>query len=365
MNSYNYAQAKATAAAADAADTLAADAAIRAARSVIHEEKKSASLFQSEKYAPSNDDHGNNCDDLNNLDVSSTGSIPLSSPSIDGDKLWTCRHCRHVHSKFKFRCDNCTSYNMANPPPGTEHDDKSSEKDESLWICSKCEHKETRSISKCSNCKGWRDGKRPKKSEANEDRPTKVRISRVNKQNSPYSDSTSTSEEFEFSMHSDKDPIALKSSECVQKKSAPHLSVRSKKDLKPLFEINDKVYAPWWEDQECNTEPSWYAAVITNYTTIAHSKYGPTRRYDVVYDDDDDETTDIEESFIFSREDYILTTSGKMWVGVENVLDDKSDDEWAKIVGWYDAVIGKITFFACSRKSVPYRHFTFLFFNLC
>lgn len=171
-----------------------------------------------------------------------------------------------------------------------------------------------------------------------------------------YSDNTASDEEFEFSMPIDNEPIALKSLECTEK-NAPRLSVRSKKDLKPLFKINDKVYAPYWEDEECKTRPSWYPAVITDYTTTSrHGKYGKTRSYDVMYDDGD-EATDIEDSFFFSREDYILTLSGKKWVGVTNVLDDKSNDEWAKIVGWYDAVIGEFVLFTCSRKSGIVQHF--------
>ena len=75
-------------------------------------------------------------------------------------------------------------------------------------------------------------------------------------------------------------------------------------------------------------------------------RYGPVRTYDVIYDDDGDEVTEIEESFVFGYEDYLLTLSGKEWVGVVNVLEEGCEDSWGEIVGWYNANIGELVLVA-------------------
>lgn len=61
--------------------------------------------------------------------------------------------------------------------------------------------------------------------------------------------------------------------------------------------------------------------------------------------DDGDDLDDIEEFYVFLKEEYLLSmrkldgNSESEWIGVKNVLDRKSIDKWAKIVGWYVASI--------------------------
>ena len=371
MIGYNHAKAKAAAAAIDKADELAVEAAIQSAKSKAnHTETKG---FQNEKYLRKISNDNNECSIMSDSDAFSTGSTPISkdssavedSPAVGGIQIeatedaWTCSHCKHFHPTFKFRCGNCTRYNMMRDETVDENidlidgktsrvshhnhsgkdvtndDEKKSrlfdesnnnssfdgDQELSRWKCPKCKHIETTSSMRCSNCKEEKSGNMPTKElEANKE--------------------TEDSEEFEFTMSQDEE-ITTSKKPIVAKKKTPPLSIASKKNLKPLFEINDQVYAPWWEDDEHLSDPSWYAGVITNYITISSSKYGPVRQYDVIFVDDDEEMIDIEDSFIFSREDYLLTTSGKEWIGVETKFDKDAGDPWAEIVGWYDALIGE------------------------
>jgi hypothetical protein len=372
---YNFVQAQAVAAAADAADAVAVEVAILAANSMTDGQTKTMDLFQNDDKdsKSSREYHRKITNDAEDNSVSNSGTFSTGSPMSNSsseesiqiktaqtpveEAAWTCSYCQHVHSTFKFRCANCTGYNMgsggrASASSNTEsphisddnfdhsEDDSSLEDEvEPSWDCGRCKHREEQSLSRCSNCKGWRDGKRPKADSGSKaDQFIKAHSKDENggmKHTSPSSD-----DEFEFSMPKDEASVHLKSSKAA-KKLPPHLSSTPKKDLKPLFEINDRVFAPWWEDVRRKSQPSWYAGVITNYLTIGHSPYGPVRQYDVLFDDDGEELADIEDSFVFSREDYLLSTSDKEWIGVKNVLDDQSGDSWAEVVGWYEATIGE------------------------
>ena len=62
--------------------------------------------------------------------------------------------------------------------------------------------------------------------------------------------------------------------------------------------------------------------------------------------DDGDKIDDLEDAYIFNKEDYLLTMrtfnsegKAKKWIGVRNVVDQESSDLWANLVGWYTADI--------------------------
>ena len=60
--------------------------------------------------------------------------------------------------------------------------------------------------------------------------------------------------------------------------------------------------------------------------------------------DDGDVIDNLEDAYIFNKEDYLLTirldkSEKKEWIGVRNVVDEESSDMWAKSVGWYVADI--------------------------
>lgn len=115
--------------------------------------------------------------------------------------------------------------------------------------------------------------------------------------------------------------------------------------LKPLLEESDEVYAAFWPDLQRNEQPSWYPGVVTSYTTDDNDDgYGSTRFYNVSFDDGDT-LDDIEDLFVFHREEYELISANmkrghnNTWIGVKNVLDKKSQCRWANTVGWYVATI--------------------------
>lgn len=127
---------------------------------------------------------------------------------------------------------------------------------------------------------------------------------------------------------------------------------------KPLFEVNDKVFAPWWPDAKRKSQPTWFPGVITHYDISGSSgKYGATRYYTVCFDEDKSESKGVVDACVFSREDYILSTSIQDgsndkhgWIGVNNVLDEKSSDTWASTVGWYEVSIGEFSMFSHSSS---------------
>lgn len=112
--------------------------------------------------------------------------------------------------------------------------------------------------------------------------------------------------------------------------------------LKPRFRVGDQVYAAWWPS---DTSPaSWYAGTVKSFCDVECNgnensiTYGPLRFYDVAFDDGD-EQDDILDAFVFDRSDYLLTLRHQTWLGVKNVVDENSEDDWARVVGWYNAVI--------------------------
>jgi hypothetical protein len=144
--------------------------------------------------------------------------------------------------------------------------------------------------------------------------------------------------------------FAVKGTPDAPTRQSTRLRSLAKKELKPLFEVNDQVYAPWRPHRKA--QPAWYPGIITEYKVVkTDGEYGPVHSYRVVFDEDNDEIEGIGEEFVFSREDYLLSISsadgnnGKAeWIGVKNVVDEKSSDTWAKVVGWYDACIGEFAF---------------------
>ena len=66
-------------------------------------------------------------------------------------------------------------------------------------------------------------------------------------------------------------------------------AIFSKRNLKPVLKVGDKVYAAWWEDEESrrtNSRSSWYEGRITAVKEVDKGDtYGPVRFYDIEYDD--------------------------------------------------------------------------------
>ena len=61
--------------------------------------------------------------------------------------------------------------------------------------------------------------------------------------------------------------------------------------------------------------------------------------------DDGDQLDGVSDAFVFPKFDYLLDTKSleKQWMGVRNVTDKRSNDNWARLVGYHEATIdGKV-----------------------
>lgn len=109
-----------------------------------------------------------------------------------------------------------------------------------------------------------------------------------------------------------------------------------RRNLKPVLEVGEEVYSAWWPDEERSDQPMWYPGTIQARRDVesgdGSSVYGPTYYYDVTFDDGD-EVSSVEDRHVFRKVDYEL--SKFKLIGVENVVDKKSTDEWARTVGWF------------------------------
>ena len=126
----------------------------------------------------------------------------------------------------------------------------------------------------------------------------------------------------------------------------------SKTELKPILQVGDEVYSAWWptpEKRKNNTDVSWYEGRIKSVRRkVIHNsgnEYGATYLYDIYYDDGD-ELDGVEDAFVFAKYDYLLEekNQNKKWLGVKNVMDPKSKDMWAELVGWHEATIDGNTY---------------------
>ena len=159
------------------------------------------------------------------------------------------------------------------------------------------------------------------------------------------SESDDESEQPSSSSEEDDEPIRKKKKVSASSKSNTSTKAKySRRHLKPLFEKGDKVSSAWWKEKRSG-EPQWYPGSIKSYTEEeTNSPYGPTRYYDIDFDDGD-ELYHVEDYFVFPEVDYILQQKNDFkpnWIGVKNVRDKsvKKDKSWASVVGWYVATLG-------------------------
>lgn len=106
---------------------------------------------------------------------------------------------------------------------------------------------------------------------------------------------------------------------------------------KPVFVKGEKVYALWSGGTD-----KWYSGRIwdINILPMSDKGYGPAKTFDVIYDDGEIESG-IKEIYVMKKVDYELciTREDKEWVGVTNVTEKDSEDEYARTVGWYEVHI--------------------------
>lgn len=113
--------------------------------------------------------------------------------------------------------------------------------------------------------------------------------------------------------------------------------------------VGEAVYAPWWDisrtekrHRSGSNVDGWFPGMVSSYKEVdIDSPYGPIRYYDILFDDGDEEK-ELEDYWVWSKEDYSLDTQDdglKNWMGVTNVVDSKAVDKWARITGWWAAKI--------------------------
>ena len=120
--------------------------------------------------------------------------------------------------------------------------------------------------------------------------------------------------------------------------------------LSNIIKVGEEVFAAWWDSylplkDHDGTHASWFPGRVTSYKEIdIDSPYGPTRIYNVLFDDGDVSNDVLNDYFVFSKEDYLLSTRNdgvSSWTGVRNETDPRAakEDKWPRIVGWYVATI--------------------------
>ena len=106
---------------------------------------------------------------------------------------------------------------------------------------------------------------------------------------------------------------------------------------KPVYKVGQNVYAPYTQ----NGGKQWYLGHITKrIKTDQTTEWGTTWKYNVTFDDGDKESG-IEEEFVFETEEYLLNASDYLQNEntIQNIVDTKSSDNWAREVGWYEVSI--------------------------
>jgi len=104
--------------------------------------------------------------------------------------------------------------------------------------------------------------------------------------------------------------------------------------LKPFFDVGTAVYGPWWQGERQIFCDTWYPGKVASYKEYpSSSPYGPRRKYTIHYDDGD-KLEDVEDHYVFSKEDYLVLF--RKGVGYRCELDTRyAGDLWASLVGYY------------------------------
>ena len=104
-----------------------------------------------------------------------------------------------------------------------------------------------------------------------------------------------------------------------------------------IYNVGDEVRAAWFDDEE---GASWYGGKILSYETIQKDNcFGERRTYTIEFDDGDVTEEPLEDTWVFSREDYNLDREiydkKRQLKGINNVLLKDSADPYARSRGYY------------------------------
>ena len=117
-------------------------------------------------------------------------------------------------------------------------------------------------------------------------------------------------------------------------KSIPRVAMAC---ARPIFNAGDEVMAAWFDNEE---GASWYGGKILSHVTIQTDKtFGERRAYTIEYVDGDVSKEPLEDTWVFSKEDYDLDREvydeKRELKGIDNVLLKNSTDPYARSRGYY------------------------------
>lgn len=115
-------------------------------------------------------------------------------------------------------------------------------------------------------------------------------------------------------------------------------------DVKPQFQVGCVVYSAWWDPKlkvKNRKNAFWFPGEVIGVSNkVGHfSRYGPTRLYDIRHEDNAVQYG-VEDYWVCSKRDYELNVKlysmGMKPIGVIEKFDTCSNDQWARMVGWYE-----------------------------
>ena len=150
-------------------------------------------------------------------------------------------------------------------------------------------------------------------------------------------------------------------------KSSPEESTT--RYTKPVIKKGEKVYAVWSGPD--GKGEVWYPGRTWDSTEEPSSEgYGPIRKYDIVFDDGDMEPgkfqlnvcllktkvnlsiltshipllKDVGEIWVSKKSEYEVSIAKpeNTWIGVTNVRFEYSNDDYARLIGWYKTTVGDL-----------------------
>ena len=115
---------------------------------------------------------------------------------------------------------------------------------------------------------------------------------------------------------------------------------------KPSFEVGEEVYAAWIDEE--SSDIPWYRGKVDGIIEMPSSGYGKRHKYEILFEDNTSD--EVMDQYICSYEDHILLDEVKFLKNTPQVwlvTDGKSQDPWAKQMGWYQMSIdGKLVNFS-------------------
>lgn len=121
--------------------------------------------------------------------------------------------------------------------------------------------------------------------------------------------------------------------------------------IKPIIKKGEKIYAVWSGPD--GKGQVWYPGRTWDSNEKPSSEeYGPIRKYDIVFDDGDMEP-DVDEIWVSKKSEYEVSIAKPedTWIGVTNVRFEYSNDDYARLIGWYKTTVGDVNRVYTSLRS--------------